>query len=126
MHVYVHMRAEAVKHVIGNFPRLFGTDDGRKLQRIAAKRSWPLFWAVGYGDPGKHDKNFSDPGRFPSNFSAVGARWELYKSIESEKQCWHCRGNQRFADPSIAARPAGACRAGRRGGKCQWCQTSTS
>ncbi|CAE7612124.1 unnamed protein product [Symbiodinium natans] len=90
----------AVKHVIGNFPRLFGTDDGRKLQRIAAKRSWPLFWAVGYGDPGKHDKNFSDPGRFPSN--------------------------QRFADPSIAARPAGACRAGRRGGKCQWCQTSTS
>jgi len=68
---------DTVKYVIGNFPILFGTDDGRKLQQIAANRSWPLFWGVGNGEPVKKDKNFTDPTKYA--------------------------GNERFADPSIVA-----------------------
>ena len=48
-HDPIDQSSEAVKHIVGNFPALFGTDDGRRLQRIAAERSWPLFWAVGDG-----------------------------------------------------------------------------
>ncbi|CAE7663345.1 unnamed protein product [Symbiodinium sp. CCMP2456] len=38
---------ESVKYLIGNFQEIFGTPEGRALQRLAAHRAWPLFWAVG-------------------------------------------------------------------------------
>ncbi|CAE6913870.1 unnamed protein product [Symbiodinium sp. CCMP2456] len=64
----------AVKHIIGNFPALFGTDDGRRLQRIAAERSWPLFWAVGDGKL-------------------------THLAIDTNPTPYRC--NERFADPAV-------------------------
>lgn len=40
---------EGVKFLIGNFPLMFGTDDGRSLQKVSEHYSWPLVWAFGYG-----------------------------------------------------------------------------
>jgi len=39
--------ADGVKFVIGNFPVLFGTDVGRKLQQVADHYSWPVVWSYG-------------------------------------------------------------------------------
>lgn len=50
-----------VKFLIGNFPTLFGTDDGRQLQRLADHYSWPLFWAFGYGSASSHSHGHSGP-----------------------------------------------------------------
>jgi len=38
---------DGVKFLIGNFPILFGTDQGRKLQKVADHYKWPLVWSRG-------------------------------------------------------------------------------
>ena len=69
---------EAIKFLIGSFPSLFGTRAGEDLQAIAKASKWPLFWALGDGNP----KHKLKPGDHGSQF---------YK------------GNHRIADPDNIA-----------------------
>jgi len=36
----------SVKFLVGNVATLFGTADGRRLQLLAERRGWPLFWGM--------------------------------------------------------------------------------
>jgi hypothetical protein len=38
--------SRGVKFLIGNFPSLFATPEGRKLQALAQSRGWPLTWSL--------------------------------------------------------------------------------
>jgi hypothetical protein len=67
-------KLESVKFLIGNFPSLFGTDSGRKLQTVANELGFPLIWALGDGG----------------------------SSGPSGKSTAAVAGNQRFLDPIVA------------------------
>jgi hypothetical protein len=73
-------KLESVKFLIGNFPNLFGTDSGLKLQTVANDLGFPLIWALGNG--GSFDKSsvaaagnqrFLDPTVAHTNASLPGA-----------------------------------------------------
>ncbi|CAE7468245.1 unnamed protein product [Symbiodinium natans] len=92
---------DSVKYLIGNFQVVFGTPEGRALQRLAADRSWPLFWAVGSYVPAQPEKmvkmtmasnrRFADPAN-AGNFTdaalpagAVAAFEEVWAKVEEER-----------------------------------------
>lgn len=77
-------RTKAVKFLIGSFPELFGTDDGRRLQQVAEELSLPLAWAMGSGAGG------SGPGpKLMSSGPGPGPRSPV-------------PGNRRLLDPSLS------------------------
>ena len=43
-HIVMHLSPTKVKQ--GNVATLFGTADGRRLQLLAERRGWPLFWGM--------------------------------------------------------------------------------
>lgn len=50
---------QSVKFLIGAFPDLFGTTNGRLLQQLAARNGWALVWALGSNLP-SDDMNFCE------------------------------------------------------------------
>lgn len=66
---------DSVNFLIASFPKLFGTDSGKKVQRLAAVRGWPLVWAFGDGKPELHPGGADDEDFF---------------------------GNRRFFDPAVS------------------------
>lgn len=57
---------DSVNFLVASFPKLFGTDDGRKVQHLAIVRGWPLVWAFGDGLP-ELDAEGSDEDAFFGN-----------------------------------------------------------
>jgi len=72
---------EDVRFLIGDFPNLFGTEEGALLQDWAKQRKWVLVWSLGL--------NLGAP-ISTSNFELLGAGKEF-------------PGNQRLVDPVVAA-----------------------
>jgi len=62
---------EGVKFLIAQFPALFGTSAGRRVQELADHYGWPLVWALGHGGhmSGRHPHHPPHP---PSNGTKPG------------------------------------------------------
>lgn len=75
----------AVKMLIGNFPRLFGTDLGEQLRRWCQESGWVLLWTLGL-NMDDFDPFFWDAPMLPDLFVA----------------------NQRLADPKVLAASSAA------------------
>jgi hypothetical protein len=80
---------EGVKFLIGNFPVLFGTDLGIKLQQVCEHYSWPLAWSYGYGSSKKQgnepgNKRILDPTDAFTNASLSNDAVESFQEIWNE------------------------------------------
>merc|ERR1712070_1011450 len=53
---------EGVKFLIAQFPALFGTSAGRRVQQLADHYGWLLVWALGNGGSSTKPKPGSKPG----------------------------------------------------------------
>lgn len=84
---------EGVKFLIGQFPALFGTSAGRRVQQLADHYGWPLVWALGNGGhtSGRHPPHPPHP---PSTGTKPGHGPKRGGSSMP--------GNQRLLDPRSA------------------------
>jgi hypothetical protein len=62
---------QSVQFIIGDFPSLFGTSEGRMLQNWCRKHSWALVWSLSLNIDSEYGLNFFNvgyyEGPFPSN-----------------------------------------------------------
>ena len=54
---------DGIKMLVGSFPQLFGTEQGRRLQAWCRKQGWVLAWALGSvgADPDPHSHGGGGP-----------------------------------------------------------------